>query len=314
MSSGLQHKMYSYEVAPPSGVWEKIVAELDESELEHQFPSTLHNLSILPPVHAWQNITSALDESSLVKNYARKLGGIEVTPPVATWNKIATSLDADQETLVPQHRKSFSLLKYAAAAILIGFSTWGAIQLFNNKDGDKIVSSQNSIPQKEDNETISPSQHISTADENIAINDVAAALEEARNDAALEQSKKTFAKLDVSTTRSKIKNAANFFFIADDYQPTGTRSLDINDLIEPSETSSSDVSNRYIMLMTPDGNIIRMSKKFSHLVCCVSGEEQDKDCVDQMKKWREKIASPSSTHSTGNVMDILSLVNSLQDN
>ena len=74
------------------------------------------------------------------------------------------------------------------------------------------------------------------------------------------------------------------------------------------------LSDRYIMLMTPDGNIIRMSKKWSDLLCCVSGEEQDADCKNQLKKWQEKIATSSLAPSPGNFMDILGLVNSLNEN
>lgn len=314
MSSGLQHKMYDYEVAPPTGVWEKIAAELDESELKQQFPSTLYNLEVTPPAYAWQNIAATLDESALVNDYAGRLASISVVPPVAVWNKIAISLDAEYEAAVPEHRGFSPLLKYAAAAAIIGFLAWGGIQFFNKKTVDTTLAKQGTIQPKENTETISSNQTLDAADENIGGTNVAASIEEARNDAALEQSKKTFAKLDAAITHTKIKDAANFFFVADEYEPTGTRSVDIRDFIEPSEIPSVDVSNRYIMLMTPDGNIIRMSKKFSNLVCCVSGEEQDKDCIDQMKKWREKIGSPSSTHSPGNVMDILSLVNSLQDN
>ena len=310
MSSGLQHKMYDYEVAPPIRVWEKIAAELDESELEHRFPSILHNLEVKAPTHVWQSIAATLDESAFVNDYATKLSEIEVTVPVATWNKIAISLDSEHEAAIPEHRRLSPFLKYAAAAAIIGFLTWGGIQLFNNITGDATVAKQGTIQPKENTETISPNQTLTATDENIGVTNLAASIEEARNDAALEQSKKTYAKLDVAVNRSKIKNVADLFFVADEYEPTGTRGLDI----EPIESPSIDISNRYIMLMTPDGNIIRMSKKFSNLVCCVSGEEQDKDCMDQMKKWRERIARPSANHSSGNVMDILSLLNSIQDN
>lgn len=73
------------------------------------------------------------------------------------------------------------------------------------------------------------------------------------------------------------------------------------------------LADRYVMLMTPDGNIIRMSKKWSDLLCCVSGEEQDADCKDQLKKWQQKIASSELAPSPGNFMDILGLVNSLNE-
>ncbi|MEO7983813.1 MAG: hypothetical protein ABI688_07010, partial [Bacteroidota bacterium] len=154
------------------------------------------------------------------------------------------------------------------------------------------------------------SNNSALADENMAVSDIMASMEEARNDAALEDSKKTFAKLDVSTTRSKIKNAANFFFVPDNDDIPGTRGLDY----ETTQSPAIDISNRYIMLMTPEGNIIRMSKKLRELVCCVSGEVEDKECVDQMKKWRDILANPSINHSSNNFIDLLSLMDCMQDN
>ena len=310
MSSGLENKMYDYEVSPPTGVWEKIAAELDESELEHQFPSTLHNLEVAPPATAWQNIAATLDESALVNDYAGRLAGISVVPPVAAWNKIKTSLEAEYEAAAPKYRRFSPFLKYAAAAAIIGFLAWGSIEFFNNKNGDTTVAKQGTFQTKENAEMLSSSQTLSAADENIGLTNVAASIEEARNDAALEQSKKTYAKLDIAVTRSKIKNAANFFFVADEYEPTGTRGLDI----EPIEPPSINLSNRYIMLMTPDGNIIRMSKKFTDMVCCVSGEDEDAACRDQIKKWREKIICSPACHTAGSFMNMLDLVEALEDN
>ena len=39
MSNGFDHKMYNYEVMPPTGVWERIAQELDDSEIAAKFPS-----------------------------------------------------------------------------------------------------------------------------------------------------------------------------------------------------------------------------------------------------------------------------------
>ena len=61
--------------------------------------------------------------------------------------------------------------------------------------------------------------------------------------------------------------------------------------------------------MTPDGGIVRMSKKWGDLVCCVSGQDSDENCKDQIKKWQEKLAC--APVANGNFMDILSLVNTL---
>lgn len=309
MSSGLSDKLNNYEVVPPARTWEKIVLELDNSELSKKFPSRLYNIQIAPPVFVWQNIAVALDESALVNHYAGKLVGIEIAPPVGAWNKIKTLLDAEQEIL-SERRRILPFMKYAAAAAIIGFLAWGGIVLFSNKSEEGKLTKQQSTPPEGNSQKTSDDKTLNFTDENIAVSDINASLEEARNDAALEASKKTYARLDVGVTRSKIKNAAHFFFIPDNYEPSGTRGFNA----EPEVTSFTDIPSRYIMLMTPDGKIIRMSKKLRELVCCVSGEEQDKECVDQMKKWREKIANPSATHSSSNFMDILSLVNAMQDN
>ncbi|MBL0272877.1 MAG: hypothetical protein IPQ06_07335 [Chitinophagaceae bacterium] len=309
MSSGIKDKMYNHEVAPPAGVWEKIAAGLDESSQTKSLQTRLLSIQINPPVHVWQSIAAALDEPALVNDYARKLEGLESPPPANAWKKIKDSLNKEHVTVFPGQRKFAPFLKYAVAAVLIGFLAWGGIQLFNNKSGNPEIAHQEITQQKENTAVVSTNQNLNIASENIGVNALNASLDEARNDAALEASKKTFAKLDVAVKRSKIKNAADFFFATDSYEP-GTRGLGI----EPEEPPSSDISGRYIHLITPDGNIIRMSKKLRELICCVSGEEQDKECIDQMKKWREKIASPSSGHSTSNFMEIFSLVRSMQDN
>ena len=175
MSSGLQHKMYNYEVAPPIAVWDKIAAELDQSELSDKYPSRLYNIQIAPPLYVWQSIAAKLDEAMLVEDFAGKLGGIAVAPPAAIWDKIKTSLDTEHEVAIPEHRRLFPLLKYAAAAAILGFLAWGGVQLFNNKSGDTTVAKQQP---KENTETAITNKTTGMVNENIAITDVAAALEE----------------------------------------------------------------------------------------------------------------------------------------
>ncbi len=265
MSSGIKHKMYDYEVTPPSGVWNKISSALDESDLEYEYPSRIKN--------------------------------IEVVPPAAVWTKIAAALGAEHSATVPERAKLFPIWRYAAAAAIIAFLAWGGFRLINNnssgtKPEDEIVKKETTTP------VVTPvEQPVVTPTEEIVKENVVAE-DEARNDAALEASKKTYAKLNVPA-RSKIKNAAGFHFSIDN--------------IEPLPPVDVDPATRYIMLMTPDGNVIRMSKKLRDLVCCVSGEEQDADCIDQLKKWREKVASSSAAYSPGNFGDLLHLVKSLQE-
>lgn len=307
MSSGARHKMYDYEVAPPQGVWEKIEAELEESELSHKFPSVLYQLEAEPPSTAWQHIAMALNEPAMESDYAAKLSGIEVIPPVRAWEKISAALDPR-----PAKTSILVFVKYAAAAAVIGLMIFGGIRLFNTNKKESPIANQ-------------PGQstgieHLVTADNGAASNnegdtkDPDPIEQDAKDDAALEESKKTYALLGSNSRVSKVKNVADFFFIADDYnyEPTvSTRGLP--DFSEEWESPAPDISDRYIVLMTPDGNIIRMPKKFGDLVCCVSGEEVDKDCKDQLQQWRSKIANPAVTHTPGNFLDLLHMLKTLQD-
>src|SRR6186997_2246498 len=100
MSTGIKDKILNCEVAPPARVWEKIVAELDESELSQSFPSALY--------HA------------------------EVIPPVSAWNAIKDSLEPVEERIA-ERRRIVPWIRYAAAASVIGLMVLGGFQLFKNR-------------------------------------------------------------------------------------------------------------------------------------------------------------------------------------
>ena len=306
MSSGIKNKMYNLEVMPPAAVWGKITSALDDSALAQKISSRLNTIEVIPPISVWQSINVSLDEQLLEKEYAEKLTHIHITPPPGSWNKIKLLLNSEAVIATTEKRKISPLLKYAAAAIITGLLAWGGVQLLS---ADSSKTNVATIDKPSPNSFTETPVINNPLDENIAVPDVTASLEEARNDAALEASKKTFARLDVTARRSKIKNAADFYFVTDNYEPAA-RGFSIDPIAKP----AADITNRYIILMTPDGNIIRMSKKLRELVCCVSGEDQDKDCIDQMKKWRENIGNPSSTHSSSNFIDVLDIVKCMQEN
>lgn len=299
MNSGFQHKILNYEVQPPAFCWEKIQEELDSSALQHHFPKKLQAVEIAPPAYCWNNIAATLDGKGAEAAVAAKLQKASVVPPAAVWQNIEAALD--QETNQPAQKRSASLLRYAAAAALIGLLAWGAAKLLNNKGEDTPLATQ---PKPGNNTEQVTTEHTSIPEEDIAAISAEAALEEARNDAALEASKKTVARLDVSAVQKKIKDVSAFDF--------GVSAED--DTVDASTNRLNDISNRYIVLMTPDGHFIRMSKKLKDLVCCISGEEVDAACLDQLKRWREKILSSSAVHAPGNFADILNLVTSMQDN
>lgn len=313
LSKNLSSKLYNIQLAAPAGIWENITTELDEAALFQNIGSKLSSIQLAPPAAIWNNIAANLDESPFGSQLAEKLQNTEVAPPANAWSKISAELDTVHEAAVPERRKLSPFIRYAAAASIIGLLAFSALQLFKNKgsdDNDVFAKETTTIPEKI-NTIVSPVKKETTTS---VTPEAVAIAEEVRNDAALEASKKTYAKLDKPVS-AKMDMAAAFYF--NDAIPTGTtRGIgDIFDVPEEQPTTNTNSSNsRYIILMTPDGNIIRMSKKLSDLICCVSGEEQDADCLHQLKKWKDKLANSYAGHSPGNFMDIFSLVNSLQDN
>ena len=284
MSSELQHKLINYEVTPPAGAWEKIAAALDEPERGYQFPAKLYGLEIDPPFTAWENIKAYL--------------------PAA-------------QPAIPGRKTLAPVFRYAAAAVFIGLIAWGGFKLFSKKSGnDKIVQQELVQPEQVSGDTLLKQDKTVPGDNQLAD------LDEARNDSALEASKKTYAKLDIAA-RNKIKKVTDDYFTivepVSEMEPETYNELHYAGAIGSALShhyglNANSITDRYITLMTPDGNIIRMSKKLSDLVCCVSGEEQDEDCKDQLKTWRKKIACSSITSSSDNFIDILTLASSLQEN
>jgi len=52
------------------------------------------------------------------------------------------------------------------------------------------------------------------------------------------------------------------------------------------DRESSDISNRYIFLTTPDGHCVRWQKIKQYGLLCI-GEDPDKDCLDQMSAGKK---------------------------
>ncbi len=272
------------------------------------FQNKLLNYEVTPPASAWKKIEEALDESELSRNFPSKLYDAEVIPPVSVWNKISHSLDAEPEIKIPERRKIPPFLKYAAAAVIVGLLAIGGIQLINNSGGKQELARQETIPPANNNQPPLTDQNNKITDVALNTGNNNTISDEARNDAALEASKKTFARLDM-TAKSRIKKIAAGYYFASNAEENN-----VSGILPGNEIDPGNISGRYITLITPEGNIIRMSKKLTDMVCCVSGEDENKECKDLIKKWQEKITCSPACHSAGSFVDILGLVNALQEN
>lgn len=290
-----KHKLYDHEITPPAGAWDRIAHSLDESEMHHRFPAQLYNASVTPPAGVWQKITEGLD-SEIGDKLPAKLYAMEVAPPAHAWAKIATAL-GPVETAVTPVRQIRHFWRYAAAAVLIGAVAFAIIRTTVQ---DEPETTPAFVTTTKDASITPPETNTATnIPEPPAANTSSAVPTPRKLIAATSDNRRAERTLAVSQT-STFQNEERV-------NPTLAQS------IYAYADHVPDVAERYVMLMTPDGNIIRMSKKWTPLLCCVSGEDQDAGCKDQLKKWQEKIAASSLAPSPSNFMDILGLVNALDE-
>lgn len=305
MSSSIQHKLLQLEIPAPEKCWEHIASDLNDTAFGFQFPARLKELSIPAPHHCWDHISNKLTAEPVMEEVSAKLLTAEVTPPSGVWASIQLQLNS--KDLKPAGRR-FSLLRYAAAAVILGIVVVAGTKLFNSstskKEDTALVIPETTQPDVSEKQ---PENTLPLTEETV----VSLKEQDAKDEAALEASKNTYARLDVPA-RKRTAIATQFHFSS--YLRDEDISSHSNSGYEEAlNATHNSTTGRYILLMTPDGHFIRMSKKLSSLICCVSGEEVDEQCKILVDKWRKQLAYSDAAHP-GNFIDILSLVGSLQDN
>ena len=283
--------------------------------MNNNWNDRIKNTEVTPPENGWDKVSSSLDDSFNGFKFPVTLYNAAINPPADTWNKIETTLDEKETPVINlKNGKSFRLIiRYAVAACLIGLLSFAAVKFFNNNNikadvaiENNSAATKNTIPESKSPDSNSIKQPVQTQDE--------------RDENALQQSKHTYAKLNLHshTASGKINNSLynSPAQLAVAYAGAGLQNNP--ELQYPHRAAVNDSRNeqnadRYLMFKDSEGRFIRISKKLTDLFCCVSGEEQDDNCTDQLKKWREKIASSTFIPSPDNFMDILDLVSSLED-
>jgi len=256
----------------------------------------MHNYEVPPPAGVWDRVAAALDEAEQGSNFVSALQQMEVAPPATAWKGIAASLETEEAVepvARPVYRRLPQIVRYAAAAVLLLLATYGIMRL--TSDGEEaepaMVSSAPAV--STDSPTTRP---VSTGDA-VAANPVPAE--------APAQAQPASRETPVHYARNTRSNSAAI-----------AEAMPANQLSRAIYTYNDHVpkiADRYITLLTPDGSFIRMAKKWGNLLCCVAGEEQDVDCKNQLKAWQDKLAESSILSAPGNFMDIVTLVNSLND-
>lgn len=260
----------------------------------------LLNWEATPPPTAWDRICTALDESEIQANFPAQLREMETVPPASTWSNIVAEMDAAPTTdsAVPTiaGRSRFSVwMRYAAAAAILVFTVWGINELIQNNSVTPDINSTASGPSGPP-AAMKPNNNLPVAGPHVAANDSAMQLE-------------SLAGNNRSQTRPSRGAAVQFAAQAanEEYAEEISKAIYVYEDIQPL------MADKYVTLLTPDGSFIRLSKRWSHMLCCIAGEEATDDCDTQLKAWQDQMAASPVTPAPGSFMDILDLVNSVSD-
>jgi hypothetical protein len=310
MNGELKRKLYNYEASPSEEMWNKIAAALDQ-EIKAEFPQKLYEAEVNPPAGVWNKILTSLKEETDVE-YPAKLYNLEVSPPVNAWEKIADALE--QEKTFPRissKRRIVPFVRYAVAASFLGIIAFGALKLVNRKTTDHIVADKTVTPQSISPAIVQPDSNESSS---------------AQTAPAISNNlpKETTALIKTTAgTKRKPTQQTGYMALLAHSSPGVTNSSALN--FQQASLRIGEVpgncpvisdGDRYLNFMNPDGYLIRISKKLAEALGCFytnGNSEEFKQCQEQIKKWRDKIARSSATSSPDNFMDVLDIIKSVQD-
>jgi hypothetical protein len=328
--SNLQQMLLNTEVNPPEMVWEKIAVDLNELAADKPLQQHILQLEEEAPSFVWEQLEPALDDLSIQKKInsveetvpatawaqieqqlnieqndayiAATLRSTEITPPATAWSAIEESLEEKGAKVISINRNSPKrFLRMAAAAAVIGVLAWGGYRLLNT------------------NET-AEAPAIAAADPATKTTEPAVATKPDSNIAVAEPTAET------TSSRSQIKERIKQKLASPDalaYAETPDHSLENNvayqgihhKQAETKKETSGFSESQYFMVLNDNGELVRVSKKISNLKCAVGNADaatalQSKDCNEQIKLWREKMAMAAAISASAGDIDLNALINS----
>lgn len=337
--SNLQQTLLNAEVPPPQSVWEKIAVSLDEQEADDPLRTQILAMEAEAPAQAWLQIEPALDDLALQQKileveetvpslvwdaidaelaadaFDTKVAGMlqqtEVAPPPSNWNAIEQQLqETEPAKIISINKNNSRVIRLAIAAAVTGVLAWGGYRLLNNETTETGSASLAAV-------TTTPAQQ-STAttpainDSNTIAADETADTEIVRRAAIKERIKQKSSLNDavayVETPDHNLQNTVN-------YQGIHHTAAD------PNTNTTGFAENQYYMVLNENGELVRVSKKINNLKCAVSNGStqvdattalQSKECNEQIKKWREKMAFAAAISASAGDIDLNELVNSTE--
>ncbi|MFT3903287.1 MAG: hypothetical protein QM727_08935 [Niabella sp.] len=266
------HKLYNYEVAPPPEAWERIAREMGEIDEYKTVSRKLSDFEVAPPPALWDKIDASLSDENAYQTVSKKLYDLSILPPADTWKKIAQSLEEPAaKKIAPVVPLQKRIIRYVAAACAVTLVALGVFNMIksSSKDTDWMMNKVAQETKKTDSAVLAKELPKDTPKQTIA-----------------------------QATVPKPEPA--YIAANDDDQP-----VVYSETIE----KNKEINGRYIVLMTEDGNVVRMAKKLTNIADCLAGEDENNGCTDQIHKWQKELASATVTSTPDNFLDILALAN-----
>lgn len=337
MSDQLQHRMQTFEVAPPASVWNAIAVRLDDDILHQNFSKKIFTYEVAPPDSAWNAIAVRLDDDILHQNLSKKISAYEVTPPASAWNGITDLLYNDNtantvhipDVKVRNISTSRNWYKMAAAAVITALLLGGGWYFANQgKQPVEIadVKEKNATPpvvtnpEKETNTTVENNQHqplpdVATASVDKRSNVIVA--DNNNNNNADKSSKKAIEynpNQDYVISYAKVTRAPSYL-----EQPIVINGPVLRDENGLPYRDIGVLTNegKYIVVAGPNGQMTRISAKFANVIQFInSSDDQVEENLDRVlresgmwkkrfQEWRNKIKQAGYLPAPGNFLDIL---------
>lgn len=336
--SNLQKTLLNAAVNPPENVWEKIAIELDEQKADEPLRTLAVAMEAEAPAEAWLQIEPALDDLAVQKKIlsveetapafvwdaidaelavdvfdtqvAATLEHTEVAPPPANWNAIEQQLQKNEPAkVISINKNNTRLIRIAVAAAVTGIVAFGGYRLLNNNTETASVSlaAVTTTPAQPSTATAP-----ATNDSNTIAADETADTEVVRRAAIKERIKQKLSLNDavayVETPDHNLQNTVT-------YQGIHHTAADAN------TNTTGFAENQYYMVLNENGELVRVSKKINNLKCAVTNGStqvdaatalQSKECNEQIKKWREKMAFAAAISASAGDIDLNELVNSTE--
>ncbi len=280
----------------------------------------VQNYSEVPPQGTWENIAQILDaDTKATKSWIERVNNYEEDAPAFVWQNIENALDKP-ETKIVSINKNRNIYKFAAAAVfasLLATGIWMYTQSNNTDDNTNNIAEVNSS--KTNN--VKPPQKTDIA-ENTTSSNASETQESKLPTAQVVIEKKELKKVQQKTKDIEIDNS-DVALAKDPFENDNQKITPSNGQLN-NNPDLMNVPNTYVTVAGPNGQLVKVSSKFSKLLGLVNDGKADKEKLDviidqskfwstKFKQWRDKMLHNNITTSPDNFMDIIELMKVVEE-